>query len=112
MYDRKERLTSLIQQIISECVLFKIKDPRIGMVSINSVQLNSDKSIAKVFFSSLDGKPEDSLNGLTSARGYIRTVLSKEMKLRRIPEVRFYHDDSAEFVQKITDIVNKDHEED
>ncbi|MBF0275627.1 MAG: 30S ribosome-binding factor RbfA [Nitrospinae bacterium] len=104
MFDRREKLSSLIKEVISECVQFRLKDPRVGMICITRVEMNRDKSIAKIFYSSFDDKKESSLEGLMNARGYMRTILGKEMKLKRIPDLRFYYDDSSEFVQRIRDI--------
>jgi len=97
---RKEKLSSLIKEILSECIQFRLKDPRIGVICITDVILNSDNSIAKVYFSSVEDDKEGTMKGLTSARGYLRHFLAREVKLRKVPDIRFYYDDSSEFILK------------
>ena len=76
---------------------FEVKDPRVRNVSLTSVDLSRDLSVARVYFSLLDpdADPEEALEGLERASGFLRGKLGKAIKARHVPELRFIHDDSA-----------------
>ncbi|MEM9323707.1 MAG: 30S ribosome-binding factor RbfA, partial [Pseudomonadota bacterium] len=73
------------------------KDPRLEGVSVSSVELSGDLSVAKVYFSTLapDADPAPVLEGLKAAGGFLRSRLGREIRSRRVPELRFAHDDSV-----------------
>ena len=96
-FSRNQRLGNQVLRILSELLRFEIKDPRLQSVSLTSVDLSRDLSIAKVGFSLLDpdGDPETVLEALRSATGFLRGKLGRTIKVRHVPELRFAHDDSA-----------------
>lgn len=103
---RQLRLEELIKRIIGDfLVKGEVKDPRIGFVTIYKVELNDDYTLATVYVSVIGKTKEkfDSLKGLNAAAGYIKFHMSKELKLRTIPDVLFKLDDS---IEKGIDIVN------
>ena len=96
---RSVRVADLIQREISEMLLRSIKDPRIGFVTITRVSVSDDCRFAKVYFSvtgSADER-EKSLEGLNSAKGFIRRELGRRVTLRYTPEVLFHFDPSIEY---------------
>ncbi len=113
-HNRAGRVGDLIKKEIATLVLFgDIKDPRIGLVTISGVKMTSDLKHARVFFTMM-GSPEDvkkSLEGLNSARGYIRRVLAKNLKLKNIPDVVFEFDESFEYADHIEKVIKNIKEE-
>jgi ribosome-binding factor A len=104
---RKERIGEEIKKIISEMLIKgELKDPRLsGMVSITAVDVTRDGSYAKVFLTvfgsadDADAKAEreaEVLEGMEHAKGIIRKTISRELKLRHTPELRFRIDESFE----------------
>jgi ribosome-binding factor A len=94
---RPQKVADLIQRELSELVRLEVRDPRVGMLTITSVDVSPDLSHAKVFITLLEkDKLEDTLHGLQRAAGYLRSQLAKRMKLYTTPELRFAYDESVE----------------
>ncbi len=84
----------MILQIISELIRGSLKDPRIGFTTVTRVDLTPDLSDCFVYVTTFgdDKAREESLLGLNSAAGFIRTRLAREMKLRKVPKLFFKED--------------------
>ena len=94
---RPQKVADLIQRELSELIRLELRDPRVGMLTITSVDVSPDLSHAKVFVTLLDkDKLEDTLQGLHRASGYLRSQLARRMKLYTTPELRFAYDESVE----------------
>ena len=94
---RTNRLNQSILEVLSQMLQVSVKDPRVGFVTINSVELNRDHSVARVFWSVL-GDDEDrkkSFAGLKKARGFMQSNLVRTLGLRAAPELRFEYDDTV-----------------
>lgn len=106
---RPERVQEAIRQEVSKIVQNEIKDPRLGFITITTVELTRDLRYARVFFSVL-GEEKDkklALKGLKSAKGYIKGLLADRIKLRYMPEIEFKIDDSYEHTMRVHDILDK-----
>jgi ribosome-binding factor A len=108
-YKRSERLGELILAEISEVIARDIKDPRIGFVTLTRVDLSDDLRYAKVFASIIGSPPEKvrTLQGLSSATGYIRRHLGRALHLRYTPEITFRLDESLEHGAKIAQLLRQ-----
>ena len=76
----------------------KLKDPRVGMVTISEVKLTPDYAHAKVYFTLLKDSPEEvkqTLEGLSKAAGYLRNLLGKRLHIHTLPQLHFVHDTST-----------------
>jgi ribosome-binding factor A len=94
---RPQKVADLIQRELSELIRLELRDPRVGMLTITSVDVSPDLSHAKVFITLLEkARLEDTLQGLRRASGYLRSQLAKRMKLYTTPELRFDYDESVE----------------
>jgi ribosome-binding factor A len=110
-YKRSERLGELILAEISDLLTRELKDPRIGFVTFTRVEMSDDLRHAKIFVSSIGAEPEKgrTLQGLSSATGYIRRHLGRALHLRYTPEITFLLDDSLEHGAKIAQILRQLH---
>jgi ribosome-binding factor A len=81
---------------IADILMRKIKDPRIGFVTVTDVEMADDLRNAKVFVSVYGGDKEETLAGLKSATAFIRLELGKRMRMRFIPELLFRFDATVE----------------
>ena len=91
---KRERLDMIIQREISNILQFDLKNPKLGFVTVTDVQCSKDLSVAKIYVSFL-GKQERNdagLRVLNHSKGYIRTELSKRLKIRKTPELVFIQD--------------------
>jgi ribosome-binding factor A len=94
---RPQKLGDLIQRELSGLLARELRDPRVGMLTITSVDVSPDLSHAKVFFTLLDKKSLDStLQGLSRSAGFLRSQLAKRIKLYTTPQLRFVYDESVE----------------
>jgi ribosome-binding factor A len=111
---RSEKVADAIRKEISEMILLKtIKDPRIGFLTITRVSVSDDCRMARVYFSVM-GTPEEqdrSLEGLNSAKGYVRKELGRRMRLRYTPDIVFQFDPSIEYAIHIDEVLHRLHEE-
>lgn len=113
---RRNRISRAIRDELAQSLWSDVKDPRVQAVgavniSVNTVELNSDMSVARVFvsFIGVDEKQiESALRGLNAASRYLRGPLGRKLKLGRTPELRFVLDTGPDFCQKISDIVSDD----
>ena len=94
---------------LNELLRFDTKDPRLQDVSLTSVELSRDLSVARVYYSTLqpDADPAPVQEGLERAAGFLRGKLGQAIKVRHVPELRFEHDDSAAEGQRITDLIDR-----
>ena len=97
-FPRARRVADQMQRELSELIRLEVKDPRVGMLTITEVEVTRDMDHAKVFFTTLGGKPEHDacLEGLQRASGFLRTQLSQRMQLRQVPKLSFVYDHSVE----------------
>ena len=94
---RPQRLGDLIQREVSELIRLEVRDPRVGMITITSVDVSPDMSHAKIFFTVLEKqKLEETLAGLRRSAGFLRSQLAKRIKMYTTPQLRFEYDESVE----------------
>tara|TARA_R110000782_G_scaffold160630_1_gene252686 strand:+ start:1474 stop:1845 length:372 start_codon:yes stop_codon:yes gene_type:complete len=107
-FSRNQRLGNQVLRTLNELLRFETKDPRLQMVSLNTIELSRDLSVARIHFSMLDpdGDPAPVLEGLQRASGFLRSRLGREVKIRHVPELRFSHDDSAAEAQRISSLID------
>ena len=112
---RVSKVASLIKREVSQMLLQGIKDDRVGMgiVSITDVDVSGDLQHAKIFVSiyGTDEVREETMEGLKSATGYVRSELGHRMNLRRTPEILFVEDRSLERGTQMISLLNKLSEE-
>jgi ribosome-binding factor A len=103
---RPERLAALIKESVAGAVTL-VKDPRVGFVTVTGVTVSPDGSHAVVRVSIMGEQEEKTraLEGLESARGFLRSHLAKTLTLRTIPELRFELDRGLEHAQRINQIL-------
>lgn len=113
MSQRIERLQKLAREVLSEEIR-RLKDPRIGTVTVTSVRMTADLSYAKVYVTVIGNEDDETntLAGLKSAAAHLRKALGKEMHTRHSPELRFIRDDLSERATRIEEILHQIHEED
>jgi ribosome-binding factor A len=104
---RPQRIGDLIQRELSDLLARELRDPRVGMVTLTSVDVSPDMSHAKVFFTLLDKSHlGDVEKGLARAAGFLRSQLAKRVKLYSIPELRFQYDESIERADRLSRLID------
>ena len=96
-HGRPQKLGDLIQRELADLLARELRDPRVGMITITSVDVSPDLSHAKIFFTILDkSKLPDTLKGLGRSAGFLRSQLARRIKIYTTPELRFAYDESVE----------------
>ena len=107
---RTARVARQILHDLAEIIEREIKDPRAGMITLTSVQVTPDLHTAKVYFSRM-GAPaerEEAKRVLDHAAGFLRRELGARLRLRYVPELRFYIDDSLDVSERINELLDRD----
>ena len=105
---RLARLNEQLKREVSELVLRKVRDPRVGLVTITSVEVAGDLGSARVYVRTQDPNDElnESLAGLEAAAPFLRRELGRTLHLRRVPELRFPQDHSLDQARRIEEILS------
>ena len=105
---RLARLNEQLKREVSELVLRKVRDPRVGLVTITSVEVAGDLGSARVYVRTQDPNNElnESLAGLEAAAPFLRRELGRTLHLRRVPELRFQQDHSLDQARRIEEILS------
>lgn len=96
-FSRTDRVGQEIQKEVAMIIQREVKDPRMGMVTVNAVEVTRDLAYATIYvtFFTLEGQNvEQSIELLNEASGFIRGLLAKRIKARIMPELRFVYDKS------------------
>jgi len=108
---RVARVAEQIRREVSQMLLSEIKDDRVGagMVSVTDVAVSNDLQHAKIFVSiyGSEAAKAETMEGLRSATGFIRSELGQRVRLRRTPEVIFLEDNSIERGNRVLSLLNQ-----
>lgn len=111
---KNTRINGEVQKELSNIIRGEIKDPRINpLTSVVAVEVAPDLKTCKAYISVLgdEKSQQETIKGLKSAEGYIRTMLAKRINLRNTPQITFILDQSIEYgvkMSKMIDDVTKD----
>jgi len=106
---RRDRLASEIVKETSKIILYELRDPRKGFVTVTRAKVSDDYRYAKIFVSIM-GTPKEKktvLGGLKHAQGFVQKELSRRIQIRSFPEIHFELDDSIEKAFKITNTLDQ-----
>src|ERR671919_1193740 len=109
---RPERVAEEFREILAEEIL-KLKDPRVGFMTITRVEVTPDLRRAVIFYTVLgeDADRMATLAGLRSASKHLRSVLGREVRMKFTPELRFEEDEGMENVARIDELIRRLHVE-
>lgn len=111
-YSRVDRVADFLKRELSQLIQFQIRDPRIGMVSVNDVEVSRDIAYARVFVTSLDAQEDEAqqqeiIDVLNKASGFLRSHLAKATTMRTTPKLKFIFDTSVARGQHISSLIEK-----
>ena len=107
MADRMRRVNEAVREVVSARLAEGIKDPRIGFVTVTSVDTSTDLRQARVYVSVLGGEEEraETLAGLESAHGVLQRAVATELRMKRTPNLQFVFDESIDRGMRITELL-------
>ncbi len=110
-YSRTQRVADYLQRELAQQIQQELRDPRIGMVSITSVDVSRDLGYAKIYFTRLGSdsaeEAKEAAEVLNKAAGFLRTRLSKDSNMRSVPQLRFYFDTSVGRGRAMEDLIRR-----
>lgn len=110
---RVDRVEHLVKEEISYILLHKVKDVDLGFLTVTNVRMSPDLKVASIYLSVLEKeKREIVLERVKDRTGFIRTELAHRIRIRFVPELRFFIDDTLDYVEKIEGLIKKIHEND
>ena len=105
-FSRSHRVAEQMQRELADLLMFEVKDPRVGMVTITAVEVTGDMAHAKIFYTV--AKQSDSLQqGLEKSAGFLRTQLGRRMLLRTVPQLHFVYDASIDNGMKMSRLIDE-----
>ncbi len=106
-YKRSVRVGDLIREEIADIIMHRLKDPRLGFVTVTGAKVSDDLRHATVYVSVFeDIRRDETLKVLTSSASFIRSELGKRVKMKFIPKLFFKIDESIEYGRKIDRILD------
>jgi ribosome-binding factor A len=106
---RMRRINEVLREVVGAAVAGELNDPRIGFVTVTSVETSPDLRTAKVFVSVLGDSEEReaSLEGLRSAHGLIQSRIAGETRMKRTPKLTFHYDDTIEKASRVSELLEE-----
>ena len=105
--NRSFKVADQIQRDLAELIARELKDPRVGMVTLQGVEVTPDYAHAKVFFSILTGDPAETAEGLNQAAGFLRNGLFKRLHIHTVPTLHFVFDRTPERAADMNALIAK-----
>ena len=112
-YKRSRRVQSKVLSSVADLIKKKVKDPRLEMATITGVKMSDDLRDAYIYFTVYSSASDrqklqnEAMEGFKSASGFIRTMLAKQLNVRYMPSIRFFHDGSFDYGEKMNKLFNE-----
>lgn len=107
-FSRSERVAEQVRRDLAVLIRERVKDPRVGMVTVLDVELSKDLAHAKVWFDVLqEDTAKDAEDALNHAAGYLRRELGRGLKLRVTPNLKFFYDDTQSRGNALSALIDK-----
>jgi ribosome-binding factor A len=108
--DRMRRVDEAVREVLSDAISLKVKDPRIGFVTVTAVETAPDLRRARVYVSVLGtaGERKRSMQGLRSAHGILQRAVASELRLKHTPTLEFLYDDTSERGMRIAELIDRE----
>jgi ribosome-binding factor A len=106
------RVDEAVREVLSGAISLKVKDPRVGFVTVTAVETSVDLRRARVFVSVLGDEAvrRRSMEGLQSAHGVLQRVVARELRLKHTPTLEFVYDETTERGFRIAELIDREAE--
>lgn len=110
---RMRRVNEAIREVLSQALAEGLKDPRIGFVTVTSVDTSPDLRAARVYVSVLGDEEvrQETLDGLECSHGYLQSLIARQLGLKHTPQLKFCYDDSIDKGFRIDELLRKHEQE-
>jgi len=107
-FKRSARVASQMQKELAIILQQGMKDPRIGFITVNEVELSKDLTTARIYITALGADEQgqkDNIVWLNDAAPFIRSEMGRRMRLRSVPYIKFYYDTSFETGMRVSELL-------
>ncbi|WP_444940851.1 30S ribosome-binding factor RbfA [Microbulbifer sp. ZKSA004] len=115
-FHRADRVADAMRRELAQLIQHEIRDPRLGMINVNDVEVSRDLTVAKVFVTLVGeddrSKINISIEVLNKAAGFLRTQLARAIQIRTIPRLHFRYDETSVRGQALSALIDKAVKED
>ena len=113
MSQRTDRVADSLRKELSVLLMREVRDPRVALATISRVQVARDLGHARIWISVLGDEEtrQQTMAGIEHAKGFLRSQIGRRLKLRVTPELAFELDRGAEYLQDMTELLEKLHQE-
>ena len=106
-FKRTDRIAEMIQRLLAQIIQQEIKSPGLpNFITLSAVKVARDLGHAKVYFTVFISSPEETTEMLNASAGHFRTLLSKMMTLRSVPQLHFIYDESIEYGKRLSRLID------
>jgi len=107
---RMRRINEVLREVVGAAISSDLSDPRIGFVTVTSVETSADLRTAKVYVSVLGSEEEreETLEGLRSSHGVLQTRIAAETRMKRTPTLSFRYDDTVAKGARISQLLDEE----
>ena len=108
MTDRMRRVDEAMREVLSGALAHELKDPRVGFVTVTSVETTPDLRQARVYVSVLGDQPTERaacIAGLQSAHGFLQRRVASELRMKYTPQLTFVEDETARRAQRLEQLL-------
>ena len=110
-FHRADRVADAMRRELARLIQHEVRDPRVGMVNVNDVEVSRDLTVAKVYVTLVGeddrSKIDVSMEALNKAAGFLRSQLAKEIQIRTIPRLQFRYDETSVRGQHLSALIDK-----
>lgn len=107
-YPRSQRVGDQLQRELAELIQREVKDPRVSMVSVTAVRVSRDLANARIYITTLNDEHHKAVvDALNHAAGFLRRSLGSRLRMRSIPALKFYYDETIEHGMHINSLINE-----
>jgi ribosome-binding factor A len=107
-FKRTDRIAEMIQRKLAQIIPQEVRDPRLtGFITISAVKVAADLAHAKVYFTVFNDDKAVAATILNAAAGYLRSALARSITLRTVPQLHFIYDESIEYGEHLTRLIDK-----
>jgi len=101
-----QKIESEMQRVLSYAMQRDVKNPKLNFVTITAIEVTRDLSFANIYYTVYNSKRIESVQtALDKSKGYLKSIIAKEMKIRKIPELIFKYDESIAYGNKIESLL-------
>ena len=107
-FQRTDRLGAELQRELAAVLRDEVRDPRVGLITVQEIRVTRDMSHAKVYFTCMGGDPKSTQDFLNrKLAGFLRHQLSHRVRTRTMPQLHFVYDESIERGQHLSELIDK-----